>query len=427
MLWNLKVENFGRIKSADIKVSPMMIFIGDNNSGKSYLMSLLWGLQTEDFHRFLNDECFIYQKYTASRKVVHEIITNKSMNGKISADGRNKILAFFNVVLNKNLDKILKNIFNSEVKCTSIEITTADTDGVTLNQGNLKKLRDDLKSVKESNTEKFYLHIMIDFAREILFKDFMFDKTQYYNPLFLPASRTGFMLTYKTLINESLNQHFGGTSNNASRFTKPIIRFLNNLVSLSEEPNNEFSDVIEYIEKELIKGKVVKDNSPVKNIYYKSEGMNEEIPLYLTSSLVTEVSSLLLFLEDKNSHFKTLIIEEPEAHLHLKAQAMMAKILVMILNKNKNVWLTTHSDTFFQQLNNLIKYKKLPNRLEMMQKFGISESELLDIEKVKVYQFDALFDKTVVTEIEPSDSGFAGNTFNSVIDSIMHEVIELDG
>ena len=63
----------------------------------------------------------------------------------------------------------------------------------------------------------------------------------------------------------------------------------------------------------------------------------------------------------------------------------------------------------------------------MMQKFGISESELLDIEKVKVYQFDALFDKTVVTEIEPSDSGFAGNTFNSVIDSIMHEVIELDG
>lgn len=95
MLWNLKVENFGRIKSADIKVSPMMIFIGDNNSGKSYLMSLLWGLQTEDFHRFLNDECFIYPKYTASRKVVHEIITNKSMNGKISADGRNKILAFF--------------------------------------------------------------------------------------------------------------------------------------------------------------------------------------------------------------------------------------------------------------------------------------------------------------------------------------------
>ncbi len=39
--WTLHVENFARIESADIEISPLMCFIGDNNSGKSYIMDLL--------------------------------------------------------------------------------------------------------------------------------------------------------------------------------------------------------------------------------------------------------------------------------------------------------------------------------------------------------------------------------------------------
>lgn len=41
--WVLHVENFAKIKTADVKISPFICFVGDNNSGKSYLMSLLWG------------------------------------------------------------------------------------------------------------------------------------------------------------------------------------------------------------------------------------------------------------------------------------------------------------------------------------------------------------------------------------------------
>ena len=46
--WTLHVENFARIKKADIEISPLMCFIGDNNSGKSYIMSLLWGILVFD-------------------------------------------------------------------------------------------------------------------------------------------------------------------------------------------------------------------------------------------------------------------------------------------------------------------------------------------------------------------------------------------
>ena len=36
--WTLHVENFAKIKSADVTIAPLMCFVGDNNSGKSYLI-----------------------------------------------------------------------------------------------------------------------------------------------------------------------------------------------------------------------------------------------------------------------------------------------------------------------------------------------------------------------------------------------------
>ena len=44
MKWKLKVEDYGKISKAEITVSPFMAFVGDNNSGKSYLLMLLWGI-----------------------------------------------------------------------------------------------------------------------------------------------------------------------------------------------------------------------------------------------------------------------------------------------------------------------------------------------------------------------------------------------
>ena len=42
--WTLNLENFGKVKSASITMKPMMLFVGDNNSGKSYVASFLWGI-----------------------------------------------------------------------------------------------------------------------------------------------------------------------------------------------------------------------------------------------------------------------------------------------------------------------------------------------------------------------------------------------
>jgi len=52
--WILHVEGLGKIKSADIEVSPFNLYIGDNNSGKSYIMTVIYGL--------LNIQCY-YRRF----------------------------------------------------------------------------------------------------------------------------------------------------------------------------------------------------------------------------------------------------------------------------------------------------------------------------------------------------------------------------
>lgn len=45
MGWILKVSGYGKIESAEVEMAPLTLFVGDNNSGKSYLMFLLWGIR----------------------------------------------------------------------------------------------------------------------------------------------------------------------------------------------------------------------------------------------------------------------------------------------------------------------------------------------------------------------------------------------
>lgn len=47
--WSLQVKNFGKISEAEIQLAPFTCFIGDNNSGKSYLMTLLYGILRTNF------------------------------------------------------------------------------------------------------------------------------------------------------------------------------------------------------------------------------------------------------------------------------------------------------------------------------------------------------------------------------------------
>ena len=56
--WTVHVKNFGKIEDASVEVAPLTLFVGDNNSGKSYMMTLIYGLLTVNF--FFDKYCYFF-------------------------------------------------------------------------------------------------------------------------------------------------------------------------------------------------------------------------------------------------------------------------------------------------------------------------------------------------------------------------------
>ena len=77
------------------------------------------------------------------------------------------------------------------------------------------------------------------------------------------------------------------------------------------------------------------------------------------SSMVSELAPVILFIRRYLAKGDTLILEEPEAHLHPAAQTEMAVALARLARAGVRVVITTHSDWLLQQIGNLIREGEL--------------------------------------------------------------------
>jgi len=233
------------------------------------------------------------------------------------------------------------------------------------------------------------------------------------------------MLTYPQLIENSLQISFSTELHeNTSTLTLPYVDFLQLITKfeINKKDSKKYSGIIEYIEKNMTKGNlsVKKDMLPV--IQYQPEGSDKEIPLYVASSIVSEISPLLLVLKS-GINFKTMIIEEPEAHLHPELQQKMARLIINMMNLGIPVWITTHSDTILQHINNMMKLKNHVRSNELQQEYGYKKEDLLSREDIQMYQFVTENSwKTRLIPLEATKYGFVVPTFNNALEKIVEEV-----
>ena len=260
----------------------------------------------------------------------------------------------------------------------------------------------------------------------------LFQMMQPFNPvargeiLYLPAARTGFVLMRKVLASGLLGLGGGG---DALPLNLPTRRFLQRLLSLTHADQSKHADIADLLETKLLHGTVRPDAAPLPDYQYQPSGAGSgALPLWLTSSLVTELTPLLMFLRSKED-FRSIIIEEPEAHLHLELQSTLARILVRLVNAGLPVWITTHGDTFFQQLSNLVKASKLGAKDRS--KLGIDKAETLIISDVSACHFkvnvsDTGQRTTLIKPLRVDESGIAAAAFNEGLTSLTTQTLALN-
>lgn len=88
---------------------------------------------------------------------------------------------------------------------------------------------------------------------------------------------------------------------------------------------------------------------------FRPHGSDDDVRMTRASSTVSELAPVVLFLRGVLAIGDTLIIEEPEAHLHPAAQTHVAVALARLVRAGVRVIITTHSDWLLKEIGNLMR------------------------------------------------------------------------
>jgi len=439
--WTLHIEDFGKIKQADIEISPLMLFVGDNNSGKSYLMSLLWGLLRFSREMFSFDSMYINLQLDSYSQCEKWLMENVGVEVEIKKDVQDMFISWFNDLLESNKKLLTKKIFNYPIDIGKIEIRNFQASqplkvqwfkDVQKLSGLIIKVSKNTIGFSYGSVEKFSESDRLIMLENICWKILGNGITAPFSKgknngvsVYLPASRTGFMLSYKSLVQDAISRGFSPNINNESAnnsvFTLPINSFLQDLSRFEISEESKYGIVADFIEENMLYGKVIVDDMPVPNVSFKPKNFKKSMPLYVTSSVVSELAPLILLLRS-SIDYNLLIIEEPEAHLHPKYQVLIAKALIRLVNSGLPVWISTHSDTILQQINNMIKLYKHRSKEALMNEFNYEKIDLLNEDKVNVYQFKTVSNgKTEIQKLEKKEYGVVVPTFNDMLVELIKE------
>ena len=181
----------------------------------------------------------------------------------------------------------------------------------------------------------------------------------------LPADRTGVMQSHNVLAGAAVRQSARAGIRPIEIETLPgtLADFLLLILELPEPLDrrgrpSRYDSVVRRFEKDIRAEIGVDKKSDGRDVIVArtSEG---QFPMARSSSMLSELAPLLLVLKSPYSYIDHLTIDEPEAHLHPEMQIRLASFLAELVNSGLRLVLTTHSDFFVTQFNNMMRFAEL--------------------------------------------------------------------
>lgn len=357
----IKIENFAKIKKADIEINGITVIAGENNTGKSTIGKAI-ACTYNAFHDLktkVNSErlkgifsiLFNYVSYEAMDSLYDETIklinmespsydevesiVSKLTDGKATGEKVNEViehlkfdyeelkLLFINKVFNEEFNsQIVSNIDKSEPAKIELHIKN-ECVRVEFDGNSVKSVQD-----IELYNDGIYINnpFLINDIRKrnvknphLLAIDIMFGRGDMYrlNDVLLNKLSESNNKGAESLIDEAL-------------YKKKVDNFL---------------DII----KNTIKGDFVEKDD---KFMFTDNDSNSEIELSNLSTGIKSFAIILKLIENKVINNKSMIVlDEPEVHLHPKWQLIYAEILILLQKEfDLSILLSTHSPYFINAI-----------------------------------------------------------------------------
>jgi energy-coupling factor transporter ATP-binding protein EcfA2 len=476
----LQAENFGPIRQGQVELRPLTVFIGPNNSGKSYAALLLYALskvlsgrlrggvqrarfipslqQLEKLGRELSRWARMAppsQKESPSLAALPPAVLqsiNESLQSTLSGY-KAHVDDALKVYLNREQAQDLVRV-GAPKDAFSVRLNPSEETlpliGLSLSSGGgqftvkgavpaidasavLPALAPELQRFyRERELEREFL-VMGDYGLHTLWQNLLRANGISLFPYYLPAARGGILQSWPILASvavEVVQRRVGLEEMKLPLFPGAIGDFLRLLLErIVPHPRREVDKALvpalEVLEDKLLQGEILVERARPESgrILYKTAG-GLELALQQASSMVGELAPLDLWVKDILVPGDLLIIEEPEAHLHPENQRLVATVLVRLAKAGVRVLCTTHSSLILHQVSNHLLAAEASARTRKA--LGFNEHDLLSPEDVGVYLFDLQKDGSIIKPIiaEPG-FGISEEDFVRVAEAIGDQTYHL--
>lgn len=404
----LHINKLGLVRNADIIITPLMVFSGESGLGKSYVAVLCHYF----FYVWLNPkrlDSFFYKKL-ADKKGLDLLTSQQHTPEKGVALTITK--AELQDWLSKDAVSYLAYMFGNEGMAADIEVELPN-----VFPDNIKFFFErELMGINDA--EKIYIKLtVLNIAYR--FKDITIQDESPYASAFRYAAITELFgdyqkLDYDFVLPPSRGSYLSEDIHAKTGLYKSFIAGMKGLEQVQEMPDNVNEKLVDLLRK-VIDGEVKRTG---ENYVYITH--NETLPASAAASSVREIAPLQMMITKRDISKASVLIEEPEAHLHPLKQRMMADIIATMALGGASMQITTHSDYFLRRINDLLRLYILKTKnskeeyLQICRDNDFVSDLTLNPTILSAYYLDRGEDGFVAVKMQDVKNGIPFDTFTKI-------------